>query len=991
MQIDCMQKFVYSLFLLLLANIASAQWSNTNNAFTDNSHLPVSIASNDQTNPITIASPNDSSVIVAWMDSRNGNKDIYAQKFDKNGNALWATNGIAVASGAENQYYYTVGSTNYEPQFYSFMATDSAGGFYIVWEDANTAVGSNKNKVCVQHVKADGSVAFGASGYTIAAPLANSNYYFTKPQLIADGMGGFFVSYIQIYTDRQYIAVASFKDANGTLKSFGGSGTMNDFIETYETSTGCAALTNTLVRNVNFTVSDYQLATNYQNGCVIVFRQVSTSNNREYIGSNQLVRVKKNCTVTRYPSNALVTALASPSSQQSYNYYNYTKDTVIPMQTTHYYTRTDFVCSSVGNPTGYARVSSTISDYGFNVIRYNNASTNGFLFSNPKVAFLPPNGNITPAVYSWYEKNLTTNDVPLLDTICRFHSYDSIPYQLTSDVVNLIPSPAPPSGLKKIKTGVDSLLSSNTHGYLYNYQLQGANNSIYLVAKSRSFATGANVNSIYLQKLKLENATADSCLFKLESPGKQGREVGKDVNGGSQSNSISLNSPGITLNSNGDATYYVSEYYRYIRVSPVGDSCKLLWGANGKPIGSGYIGTSPYLPQNPSAVFMPNNQRVALFWQENYRTTYTGTGENIMLRNIDSLPNNVLPARRPVSLLTTAPNVATFTLLPQNLLGTSSSYTSFEVINGTGTQQQSLVAEILDNTNLGAVNINVYQHAGTVRQTGGVFYLNRNYSITPATQPANPVTVRLFFTTEEFNALKAADPLITNVASLAITKLNGSTAPAAFPGGAAQLIVPEDWQAVVGGYYLQFKVSSFSSFWIHRNTNAALPVTLGNINIACTNNQPTIQFNTISETNLSHFEVEFYGNSIWQKQFSITAKNAGNGYNYQQQLNAIGLYRLKMVDKDGNYTYSKTVDANCNKQSISLSVYPNPTSNQVTITVLQVGGSMKLYNAQGILLLQQTIQKQSNSVSLNKYPTGIYTIVYQTSDGNTSKQTIIKQ
>lgn len=974
-----MQKLVYSFLFFLLAFSASAQWANTNNAFTDNSHLPASIASNDQTSPITIASPTDSSVIVAWKDTRNGNQDIYAQKFDKNGNALWAANGIAVASGTENQYFYAGGST-YEPQFYSFMATDSAGGFFIAWEDANAAVGSNKNKVCIQHIKADGTLVFGTSGYTVAAPLATDNFYFTKPQLVADGTGGFFISFLKNNTVGQNIQAICYKDINGTLTSYGAAN-MNDLIGIIFTPTGCGGINNTLVESISNNVTDYQLTYNQQQGCTVVFRMVGTSGTAEYIGTNQLVRVKKNCTATWYQLNNN----AGYGLQQSLSY---TKDRVVPLYRTIARSQTIGACTS--GSTAFYQTLTTIDQYGFDFIKTNSAATNGSIFSFPKVVFLPKNGNITPAIYAWYQKNTANSDAPLMDTICRYEWYDSIPYQLTSDT-SFKPNPLPPSNLKKIRVGTDSLMSSGTNGYLYNYQLVASGNNVYMVAKARSFASSATVNSIYLQKLVLQNVTADSCLLKMESPSKQGREVGKDVNTGSQVSSISLNYPGITLNSNGDAMYYVSEYYRYIRVSPVGDSCKLLWGANGKPIGTGYIGTSPYLPQYPTAVFMPNNQRASIFWQENYRTTYTGTGENIMLRNIDSLPNNVLPARRPVSLLTTAPNVATFTLLPQNLLGTSSSYTSFEVINGTGTQQHSLVAEILDNTNLGAVNINVYQHAGTVRQTGGTFYLNRNYSITPVTQPASPVTVRLFFTTEEFNALKLADPLITTVAGLAVTKLNGSTAPASFPGGAAQLIVPEDWQAVVGGYYIQFKVNSFSSFWIHRNTNAALPVTLGSINIACNNNQPTLQFKTLAETNLSHFEVEFYTNNHWQKQCTITAKNASNGYSYQQALNATGLYRLKMVDKDNNYNYSKTVDANCSKQNISLSVYPNPTSNQVSITVTQTGGIIKLYNAQGIMLLQQDTHQLSNAVSLAKYAAGIYTIVYQDKDGNSSKQTIIKQ
>ncbi len=980
MQIHNMQKFIYLILSVFSVLNTSAQWANTNNTFTDFNHLPVSVIANDQTSPITISSHTDSSVIVAWIDKRNGNQDIYAQKFDKKGNPLWATNGIPVASGTENQYYCISGSIYYEPQFYNFMATDSAGGFYITWEDANTATGTNKNKVCIQHVKADGTLVFGTSGYTVAEPSVNDNFYFTKPQLVADGMGGFFVSYIRNNSVGQLIQARCYKDDNGNLVSYGAAN-MNELIDTYFTPVGCGGLNNILLTDIKCNVSDYQLSYNQQQGCAVVFRMVSTSNNMEYVGANQLVRVKKNCKATWYKVNDN----AGYGGQQSVSY---TKDHVVPLYRTIARSQTFGICY-VGL-TVYYQTLTTIDQYGFDFIKTNPAGTNGNIFSYPKAVFLEKNGNITPAIYTWYQKNISNSEATLMYSPSRYEWYDSIPYQLTSDT-SFKPNPQPPAYLKKLDVNTDSLLISCNNSYLYNYQLVTGNHNVYLVAKSRSFATGANVNSIYLQKLKLENATADSCLFKMESPGKQGREVGKDVNGGSQSNSISLNSPGITLNSNGDAMYYVSEYYRYIRVSAIGDSCKLLWGANGKPIGTGYIGTSPYMPQNPTAVFMPNNQRVALFWQENYRTTYSGTAENIMLRNIDSLPNNVLPARRLVNLLTNAPNSSVFNLPLQNLLGTSNSYTSFEVINGKGAVQQSLVAEILDNVNLGAVNISVYQHAGAVRQTGGTFYLDRNYSITPSIPPATPVTVRLFFTTEEFNALKAADPLITDVSSLAITKSSGNTASALFSGGASQLILVDNWQETTGGYFLQFKVNDFSTFWIHRNIHTPLPVILDKINFLCDNSKPTLQFNTLAETNLSHFELELYLQNSWKKQFTIEAKNAANGYRYEQILNTTGLYRLKMVDKDGKYSYSKTVNVDCGKQNSLISVFPNPARNQVTYTVSEVGGTIKMYNAQGVIVFNQRVHQSVNQISLATFASGVYTITYQSKEGNASRKTIVRE
>lgn len=125
-----MKRLLLTLICTACYVFSLAQWRNTSNAFIDDNHIPASIASNDQAYPISTISYPDSSIIIAWRDMRNGNRDIYAQKFDKNGVAKWAVNGAPVATGSENQAYYT-GGINYEPAFYSFMATDSSGGFLL--------------------------------------------------------------------------------------------------------------------------------------------------------------------------------------------------------------------------------------------------------------------------------------------------------------------------------------------------------------------------------------------------------------------------------------------------------------------------------------------------------------------------------------------------------------------------------------------------------------------------------------------------------------------------------------------------------------------------------------------------------------------------------------------------------------------------------------------------------------------------------------------
>ena len=85
--------------------------------------VPVCTAPNSQLVP-TVCKADDGGIFVAWEDRRNGNinGDIYAQRFDANGNRLWAENGVAV-------------STPPNTQSAPVIVTSTQGSAIFAWED----------------------------------------------------------------------------------------------------------------------------------------------------------------------------------------------------------------------------------------------------------------------------------------------------------------------------------------------------------------------------------------------------------------------------------------------------------------------------------------------------------------------------------------------------------------------------------------------------------------------------------------------------------------------------------------------------------------------------------------------------------------------------------------------------------------------------------------------------------------------------------------
>jgi hypothetical protein len=123
--------------------------------------IPICTASSNQqfSNPnITdaIIADGNGNYIITWQDNRNGNWDIYAQKINSQGSALWAINGIAVCIVSTNQV---------SPS----LVSDGAGGAIIAWQDWRNSYSLNTNEadIYVQRIDSNGNPLWSLSGVAI--------------------------------------------------------------------------------------------------------------------------------------------------------------------------------------------------------------------------------------------------------------------------------------------------------------------------------------------------------------------------------------------------------------------------------------------------------------------------------------------------------------------------------------------------------------------------------------------------------------------------------------------------------------------------------------------------------------------------------------------------------------------------------------------------------------------------------------------------------
>ena len=140
-----------------------------------------------------------------------------------------------------------------------------------------------------------------------------------------------------------------------------------------------------------------------------------------------------------------------------------------------------------------------------------------------------------------------------------------------------------------------------------------------------------------------------------------------------------------------------------------------------------------------------------------------------------------------------------------------------------------------------------------------------------------------------------------------------------------------------------------------------------------------LAWETSAETNSAYFELERSTDAIHFQ--TITRKlAAGNSkitehYNYQDISLPAGIYyyRLKQVDLDDSFQYSRVISVKISDK-LSVRIYPNPVSDQMTIQSEIEINLVEIINSAGVKLQSNMVNQKSLQVDMSKFPSGLYVI-----------------
>ncbi len=116
-------------------------------------NTPVCTATGDQWGPVSVTDGAGGS-IVAWYDWRSGNADVYVQRYDGAGHALWTDGGVLLCNATGDQTEVRI-------------VSDASGGAILTWQDSRTAA----PKIYAQRVNSSGTALWAANGVGMGTVL----------------------------------------------------------------------------------------------------------------------------------------------------------------------------------------------------------------------------------------------------------------------------------------------------------------------------------------------------------------------------------------------------------------------------------------------------------------------------------------------------------------------------------------------------------------------------------------------------------------------------------------------------------------------------------------------------------------------------------------------------------------------------------------------------------------------------------------------------
>lgn len=158
-----------------------------------------------------------------------------------------------------------------------------------------------------------------------------------------------------------------------------------------------------------------------------------------------------------------------------------------------------------------------------------------------------------------------------------------------------------------------------------------------------------------------------------------------------------------------------------------------------------------------------------------------------------------------------------------------------------------------------------------------------------------------------------------------------------------------------------------------------LPLRMTSFLIKRNNNRVMLNWKTENEENVQEFRLERQVNNGWATVATIPASNKATGDSYSfvdnNSLKTTSLYRLKVIEKDGQYAYSAIRSVKGLGMTTEFIVFPNPTTGTAKINISDISENIDLQLVDQMGRIVKLIDMSNrNYVEITNLQKGMYVV-----------------
>ena len=169
---------------------------------------------------------------------------------------------------------------------------------------------------------------------------------------------------------------------------------------------------------------------------------------------------------------------------------------------------------------------------------------------------------------------------------------------------------------------------------------------------------------------------------------------------------------------------------------------------------------------------------------------------------------------------------------------------------------------------------------------------------------------------------------------------------------------------------------------------APLPLTLLNLSANRIDYEVDIKWQTKNEVNTRSFQIERSSNGTTFNPIGLLSASGSlrGTYDYffrdKHPLNGTNYYRLKIIDADGEFVFSKVVAVRMDNEG-TLQIFPNPATNTLFMQARGMNGkaTIQITDVSGRKLIEEKIMLTnltSHTVNIKELPKGMYYLLIST-------------